>query len=214
MTESRNKTIGSVLLGIILAGVLCWNFWFWSRAIQAEKLSKSLEDATCKLLSDEYDSGWKMGWTIPFVGPSWTDVPCRVGLKIFPSSGSEIEERTELHFTYYQGAIWEYVKDRCRELVPSQLKAGRFDCAYAPGPDGAATVFVGKASSLPKLPMLLFMKAAGLSLCTLGPLVLILGSTLRGYLRGASAREVSLLSVEAENAADPADASSGYARLA
>ena len=66
-----------------------------------------------------------------------------------------------------QGLVWEYLKDSCGKLLPQLHEP--FGCCF----DGRGTTFVGKVESLPHLPTLLLMKASGLSLLTLGPVLLM-----------------------------------------
>jgi len=98
--------------------------------------------------------------------------------------------RTTLHFIYWQGLLWNYLKDSCQNLVPKEAEANNFDCAYVPGAEGSGidVAFVGKVENLPHLARLLLMKALGLSVLTLGPIALILMATLRG---AAQARQVA-----------------------
>ncbi|CAE8683002.1 unnamed protein product [Polarella glacialis] len=181
--------VGSLLLGLVFAGLLCLNGFFWYRFVVAKDLRESLVDGSCQLVDGSSQSaGWKRGWSFPIFGPSWTDVPCNVDLKVVGGP----ESKTVLHFTYYQGAVWDYINDRCGRLVPEQAKAGAFDCAYAPDAahtGGISAAFVGKLEGLPHLPTLLLMKALGLSLCTLGPMLLVSVSA----ARNAGAREHSVV---------------------
>ena len=63
--------------------------------------------------------------------------------------------------------MWEYLKDSCGRLIPKLQSP--FECCF----DGRDTAFVGRVEQLPHLPRLLLMKACGLSLLTLGPVLLM-----------------------------------------
>ena len=171
--------LGLSIISCLGISVLALNIFFWWRwAVNAEIWS-NFTDGSCELLSKDYTAGWKTGWTFPLSGPSWTDVPCTVQLK---ASNGQVEAsgETSLHFIYWQGVVWEYLKDRCHHLIPELPKT--FHCAF----DDRGTAYVGHAITLPNFPRLLLMKAAGLSFLTLGPVLLMCFNLARA---GARARE-------------------------
>eukprot|EP00929_Paragymnodinium_shiwhaense_P056368 TRINITY_DN28213_c0_g1_i2.p1 TRINITY_DN28213_c0_g1~~TRINITY_DN28213_c0_g1_i2.p1 ORF type:complete len:225 (-),score=23.27 TRINITY_DN28213_c0_g1_i2:128-739(-) len=172
------------IVALIVVGLLALNGLYWWRCEEAKLLNASLVDGTCELTSSEYEAGWKQGWSVPVMGPKWTEVPCTVSLDIWAEDGKTVvkpvQEPLRLTFTYWQGVIWNVVTNRCAELVPAKRKGGRFECSYATDYDGRATVaFEGHVKDLPPKPLLLAMKAAGLSLMTLGPLVCLIFLWLR-----------------------------------
>mmetsp|Transcript_53567 Transcript_53567/g.100404 ORF Transcript_53567/g.100404 Transcript_53567/m.100404 type:complete len:211 (-) Transcript_53567:98-730(-) len=179
--------LGLAIIGSIAACVIFLNAYFWWRFIDARELRQELQNGTCEILSpDKYTSGWKMGWSFPITGPSWTDVPCYVQLKAH-SADQTVIGRTNLHFTYWQGIVWEYLQDSCSKLIPKH--ADSFACAFAIDDHGGLqTAYAGQRSDLPQLPLLFLMKACGLSVLTLGPFALICIGTTRGAVR---AREIS-----------------------
>eukprot|EP00930_Biecheleria_cincta_P064222 TRINITY_DN49781_c0_g1_i2.p1 TRINITY_DN49781_c0_g1~~TRINITY_DN49781_c0_g1_i2.p1 ORF type:complete len:206 (+),score=27.37 TRINITY_DN49781_c0_g1_i2:79-696(+) len=186
-----SSSVGLAIFGILLAGVLALNGFFWWRFVKQYEIRHELLDASCELVSSRFTSGFKMGWTYPVFGPSWTDVPCNVELKVSVPGRAEVSGSTWLHLTYHQGLVWEYLKDSCSNMLPKTHEV--FDCAYVPAVNGGVEVaFAGKADSLPDLPVLLCMKATGLSILTLGPLLLVTTGILRGAVRGpAAARQLA-----------------------
>mmetsp|Transcript_60893 Transcript_60893/g.156955 ORF Transcript_60893/g.156955 Transcript_60893/m.156955 type:complete len:99 (+) Transcript_60893:199-495(+) len=83
------------------------------------------------------------------------------------------------------------MNDRCDVLVPKQADRGPFECALSLDSHGKVVkAYVGTSESLPHLTTLFFMKAAGLSFWTLGPLLVIGVLRVRGAFRGgAGARQ-------------------------
>ncbi|CAJ1374896.1 unnamed protein product [Effrenium voratum] len=189
MAESFSR-VGLAVIGSLALVLVLLNVIFWWRFVAATDLGLHLIDGTCELTSEEFTRPvWplKMGWSFPMTGPSWTDVPCQVQLKA-EGEDTEVKGSTILHFTYWQGMVWEYLKDSCSHLVP-KLKGEKFDCAFAKdGSGGFWAAYVGHFEELPHLPRLLLMKACGLSFLTLGPFLLICGKTLQGA-SAATARE-------------------------
>jgi len=159
--------LGLGIISCLAVSLLALNIFFWYRYVAATQLWGRLEDGSCELKNPKaYSPGWKFGWSFPVTGPSWTDVPCSVQLHA-SSHDSEMTGEATLHFTYWQGLVWEYLKDSCGKLLPQLHEP--FGCCL----DGRGTAFVGKVESLPHLPTLLLMKASGLSLLTLGPVLLM-----------------------------------------
>eukprot|EP00441_Pelagodinium_beii_P004811 CAMPEP_0197702718 /NCGR_PEP_ID=MMETSP1338-20131121/124865_1 /TAXON_ID=43686 ORGANISM="Pelagodinium beii, Strain RCC1491" /NCGR_SAMPLE_ID=MMETSP1338 /ASSEMBLY_ACC=CAM_ASM_000754 /LENGTH=70 /DNA_ID=CAMNT_0043286581 /DNA_START=1 /DNA_END=210 /DNA_ORIENTATION=- len=58
---------------------------------------------------------------------------------------------------------------------------------------GISLAYVGESASLPNLVGLLLMKAAGLSLCSLGPILMILSGIARGAARGRESAKLALM---------------------
>ncbi|CAE7808122.1 unnamed protein product [Symbiodinium sp. CCMP2456] len=178
--------VGLAIIAVIMACVVLLNGYFWKRFVDAEEVRQHLQDGTCEIVSpSHYSSGWKAGWEFPITGPSWTDVPCSLNLKV--KGDEEIAGKTSLHFTYWQGIVWDYVQDSCSKLIPTKADKP-FDCAYLLGEHGGLSrAYVGNVGDLPRLPLLFLMKACGLSALTLGPFLLICIGTARGASR---AREI------------------------
>ncbi|OLP82215.1 hypothetical protein AK812_SmicGene37163 [Symbiodinium microadriaticum] len=178
--------VGLAIIAVIMACVVLLNGYFWKRFVDAEEVRQHLQDGTCEIVSpSHYSSGWKAGWEFPIIGPSWTDVPCSLKLKVKGDEG--IVGKTSLHFTYWQGIVWDYVQDSCSKLIPTKADKP-FDCAYLLGEHGGLSrAYVGNVRDLPRLPLLFLMKACGLSALTLGPFLLICIGTARGASR---AREI------------------------
>ncbi|CAE7943947.1 CLC-B [Symbiodinium sp. KB8] len=160
--------VGLAIIAVIMACVVLLNGYFWKRFVDAEEVRQHLQDGTCEIVSpSHYSSGWKAGWEFPIIGPSWTDVPCSLKLKVKGDEG--IVGKTSLHFTYWQGIVWDYVQDSCSKLIPTKADKP-FDCAYLLGEHGGLSrAYVGNVRDLPRLPLLFLMKACGLSALTLGP---------------------------------------------
>ncbi|CAE7835850.1 clcD [Symbiodinium sp. CCMP2592] len=161
--------VGLAIIAGIMACVVLLNGYFWKRFVDAEEVRQHLQDGTCEIVSpSHYSSGWKSGWEFPITGPSWTDVPCSLNLKV-KAGDEEIAGKTSLHFTYWQGIVWDYVQDSCSKLIPTKADKP-FDCAYLLGEHGGLSrAYVGNFRDLPRLPLLFLMKACGLSALTLGP---------------------------------------------
>lgn len=182
MEGQRFSRLGLSIIACLGFAVLVLNIFFWWRYVHAAGLWGDLEDGSCKLLSEKYTAGWKWGWSFPITGPSWTDVPCNVKLEASLDGEPGFEGKATLHFTYWQGVVWDYLKDSCSRMLPKL--DGSFDCAF----DLQGTVFVGHTGSLPHLPRLLLMKASGLSLLTLSPVLLMCVN----MGRAARASEISM----------------------
>ncbi|CAE6948019.1 unnamed protein product [Symbiodinium natans] len=122
--------VGLAIIAVIMACVLGLNAYFWKRFVDAEEVRQNLQDGTCEILSPEhYSSGWKGGWEFPITGPSWTDVPCTLQLKA-KAGDVKLEGKTSLHFTYWQGIVWDYVQDSCKKLIPTKAEAWRPTCVH------------------------------------------------------------------------------------
>eukprot|EP00414_Alexandrium_minutum_P003523 CAMPEP_0113821042 /NCGR_PEP_ID=MMETSP0328-20130328/1540_1 /TAXON_ID=39455 /ORGANISM="Alexandrium minutum" /LENGTH=224 /DNA_ID=CAMNT_0000788973 /DNA_START=66 /DNA_END=737 /DNA_ORIENTATION=+ /assembly_acc=CAM_ASM_000350 len=204
-----NPWLQRVLLLIPFVGVLAvliYNVFSWYRYFAAQAFFDNMEEGMCVLNSLEYRVPLllKEYYYYPLLGTfgmpnsSWTQVPCDVNLTIFNTHGSKLAlspGRTLVYFTYWQRWVIDVIHDTCSKLVPAQAQAGRFACSFEVDAQGLVSqgVYIGSPDTIPRYPALYLMKAAGLSTCTLGPILLILFCCARGAMnrrRSTAAREV------------------------
>merc|ERR1712032_1730680 len=87
--------------------------------------------------------------------------------------------------------------DSCHKLLPAQANAGLFDCSFVVDNEGKVVggglgvgvvlktggVYSEKAETLPNLPLMLFMRAAGFTTVVILPMLLIFFMGVRNSLR-------------------------------
>jgi len=190
-------------VGVI--AVLIYNGFSWSRYLNAQVSFDRMQEGTCALGSPDYRLPFQLKtyYYYPLLGTfgmansSWTEVPCKVNISVYSVDGSRLPlhpGRTLVYFIYWQHFVIDVIHDTCSRLVPKQVQAGRFACSFVIDSEGlvAQGVYVSSKAYLPRYPALFLMKAAGLSLCTLGPIAILMCCCARGAMRrhGAStARE-------------------------
>uniref|UniRef100_A0A7S2MNK3 Uncharacterized protein n=2 Tax=Alexandrium andersonii TaxID=327968 RepID=A0A7S2MNK3_9DINO len=188
-----------------IVGVFVYDGFSWCRYARTQASFDSLKQGTCVMNASDYHTPLlplKEYFSYPLLGTfgvphsAWTRVPCKVDLEVFDAQGSSVpvgKHRTLVYFTYWQHYVVDVIHDTCYFLVPEQAKAGHFACSYELNPQGAVDqgVFIGSLEELPKYPQLFLAKATGLSLCTLGPIAIIMCLCARGAIRRrtAAARE-------------------------
>lgn len=186
------------LVGIL--GVVGYNVEFWYRFVQYDSDFNHMDDGQCELNSAEYSTSvlhLKVYWYYPVLGTigwpksAWTNVPCYAHVKALDSQGTEVRtgsKKTLLLFTYWQGWAPNFVTDTCHNMIPELAKKGRFDCTFDSSQEYTDSVYVGRREELPNYPLLFGMKAAGLTFCTLAPLVLLACCCYKGHLDRARTR--------------------------
>mmetsp|Transcript_46469 Transcript_46469/g.85138 ORF Transcript_46469/g.85138 Transcript_46469/m.85138 type:complete len:210 (+) Transcript_46469:26-655(+) len=184
--------IGALILGAGVAVLVGWNALAWYKFTEAALVFHGLRDGKCELTSTHYTSGFKTGYSS--FGTQWTEVPCWTQVEVYSDDGEEVfHGKARLSFEYKQGVIWDYVHDSCSDLLPPRQEEHRFDCCFKLSHDGSlanAWVFDGVAAKLPPLRRALFVHAAGLSIMTLSPVLVLLWCSCRS--RRSEGREQKL----------------------
>jgi len=190
------------LLGLL--GILGLNFQFWYRFATYKSSFDHMDEGQCRLNSPNFSTPWltwKKYQCYPVLGTisrdhtCWTKVPCDVNVTSTDSQGNVVHnasESTRLLFTYWQGWVPNFITDTCSHLVP-KLANRSFDCTFDFKQAVSHDIYDGRKEDIPNYPFLFSMKAAGLTTCTLAPLLVLACCCFKGHLkrarRQAAARE-------------------------
>mmetsp|Transcript_34393 Transcript_34393/g.51869 ORF Transcript_34393/g.51869 Transcript_34393/m.51869 type:complete len:224 (-) Transcript_34393:49-720(-) len=175
---SQQRLLGAALLAAIALCLIFLNCYFWHRFVKVKSIRSELVDGKCKLRGKDYQPGLVSFWAFPIVGPSWASLHCSVELEV-ELDGEKVptDKMTELTFTVPSGGL-NFLPPTCSQEVSglwSSTSDEDFSCSLAlSSHDHIQAAYVGRKDKLPNLPLLLLMRALGLSFMTLGPVLCML----------------------------------------
>jgi len=192
--DQRQKFLGLAALSVV--SILVWNAWGWKSYVDLLRENGNLVDGTCNIESNTYHkSGLKNLWSVPVIGPKWTNVPCLMNVTVLDSNGGTVATKTHLWvtFIYMQGFVANVFVDTCAQIVPA-LQHDFFPCTYSVGADGKLPVLPvwdgqvidSTVVELPPLTKVKLMHAMLLSTLTLLPIALIAVCAVKTMLMGTT----------------------------